>query len=362
MKKKIDEYITQHSLNIKEVRVQQFLGSDIYYEKKDDGWHILLYPRVFDTKLGDIYVLISLAKIKRKETDDTSDLSDQIKSYSKGDELVCNELEGIFQALNLGKALNELLFNEYISLDDLRYFSMYLSNHFVTLTVATQFLVSLAALRNNGGQISIFHDELIKKKRYEMLEVIDIAEDSINKNILLENLLAIFNLLLKGKTDIDGLIKDIEYARDKAFGARNESNLDYHIAISFAGEDRNIASKIASELRTNNIKIFYDEYEKSNLWGKDLYSHLTDVYSKRALYCLMIISKFYKEKQWTNLERKAAQSRAFIENEEYILPLRLANTEIPGLLPTTGYIDFYNSDFSEIINLLKEKVTIKNVR
>ncbi len=49
----------------------------------------------------------------------------------------------------------------------------------------------------------------------------------------------------------------------------------------------------------------------------------------------MFLSRNYAAKLWTNHEREAAQARAFRENEEYILPIRLDDTEIPGILQTT---------------------------
>lgn len=58
------------------------------------------------------------------------------------------------------------------------------------------------------------------------------------------------------------------------------------------------------------------------------------------MYTVVFISKAYEEKLWTNLERKAAQARAFSENTEYLLPAVFdAGVEIPGILKTTGYIN-----------------------
>lgn len=137
---------------------------------------------------------------------------------------------------------------------------------------------------------------------------------------------------------------------------KENKNQDYDLAISFAGEDRAVAEEIASKLTTQGLKVFYDKYEQAVLWGKDLYSHLTEIYTKKAKYCLIIISKDYAEKQWTNLERKAAQARAFSQNKEYILPLKLDDTEIPGINETTGYVDFRKVPIDEIIELLKFKL------
>jgi hypothetical protein len=131
---------------------------------------------------------------------------------------------------------------------------------------------------------------------------------------------------------------------------------DYEIAISFAGEDRLIAEDIAGKLKIDGVRVFYDSYEKATLWGKDLYEHLNDVYKNKAQYCLMIVSQSYRDKQWTNHERKAAQARAFSQNKEYILPLKLDDTEIPGLNETIGYLDYRTSTAEEVVGLLKSKL------
>ena len=131
---------------------------------------------------------------------------------------------------------------------------------------------------------------------------------------------------------------------------------EFDVALSFADEDRHIAFEIAKALKDNGIKVFYDEFEKANLWGKDLYEHLADVYSNKARYCVMIISLNYSKKNWTTHERRNAQARAFKENKEYILPLRLDKTEIPGLPETVGYVDLTNTSITEVVELIKKKL------
>jgi hypothetical protein len=190
------------------------------------------------------------------------------------------------------------------------------------------------------------------------LNVIDILTPLFNNGLYYEKKLQTpYNTLshILGDYHKDLFIKfdDIRGEIDKMI------TTTYDIAISFAGEDREIAKKISDLLKQKNYKVFYDEYEKSNLWGKDLYSYLSEVYSSKAKFCLMIISKNYANKTWTNHERKAAQAKAFNENSEYILPLRLDDTSIPGLLGTIGYIDYNNSSIEEIVDLLIKKLNIK---
>jgi hypothetical protein len=130
----------------------------------------------------------------------------------------------------------------------------------------------------------------------------------------------------------------------------------YDIAISFAGEDRPVAEKLASSLVTKGLNVFYDEYEQANLWAKDLYVHLSKIYKDEAKYCLMLVSEHYAKKQWTNHERRAAQARAFSESREYILPLRLDDAAVDGVLDTVGYLDYRKTTVEKIVETVVEKV------
>lgn len=130
----------------------------------------------------------------------------------------------------------------------------------------------------------------------------------------------------------------------------------YDVALSFAGEDREHARKIADLLRQQGFSVFYDEYEQATLWGRNLYSHLADVYQNRARYCLMFISANYARKLWTKRERESAQARAFRESREYILPLRLDDTALPGIEDTVGYIDLNSTPAEDVVRLLTTKL------
>lgn len=132
--------------------------------------------------------------------------------------------------------------------------------------------------------------------------------------------------------------------------------LDYDVAISFAGEQRSEAEAIAACLRHSGVKVFYDKYEQANLWGKDLYDHLSDVYQKKARFCLMLVSAAYAEKVWTSHERKNAQARALSQKGEYILPVRFDETEIPGLPGTIAYLRFQDHGVEGVCAALLQKL------
>jgi hypothetical protein len=130
----------------------------------------------------------------------------------------------------------------------------------------------------------------------------------------------------------------------------------YDVVLSFAGEDRRYVERVAKKLTLRGIRVFYDRYEQVELWGKDLYVHLSEIYSKTARYCVMFVSNHYVRKLWANHERRSAQERAFQENREYILPVRFDESKVPGLLETIGYLDLKGIEPSELARNIARKV------
>ena len=117
---------------------------------------------------------------------------------------------------------------------------------------------------------------------------------------------------------------------------------------------------VAGSLISKGVRVFYDRFEQVDLWGKNLYEHLADVYAKQARYTVMFISRHYAEKVWTSHERRAAQARAIRESEEYILPVRFDGTEIPGVLDTTAYLDLRILSPEELALAVAKKIGIDN--
>src|SRR3990167_4502591 len=97
---------------------------------------------------------------------------------------------------------------------------------------------------------------------------------------------------------------------------------EYDVALSFAGEQRDYVRKVADILFNSGIKVFYDEFERVNMWGENLYDYLSDIYNKKAKFCVIFVSKEYKEKIWTNHERENAQARALENKGTYIIPVK----------------------------------------
>ncbi len=130
----------------------------------------------------------------------------------------------------------------------------------------------------------------------------------------------------------------------------------YEIVLSFAGEDREYLEKVADILRENDVSLFYDNFEEATLWGKNLTEHLHKVYSSSARYCVMFISKYYADKVWPTHERRSAFEKAIESKEEYILPARFDDTEIPGLHKHIVYIDLRKKTPAQLTRLIMQKL------
>lgn len=113
----------------------------------------------------------------------------------------------------------------------------------------------------------------------------------------------------------------------------------YEVAVSYAREDGAYVSEVVADLRSHKVSLFFDRSEEIELWGKDLYQELAEVYGSRAICCVMFLSRWYAEKVWTNYERRAIQRRALETDWRHILPARLDQAEIPGFPPGISFLD-----------------------
>ncbi len=69
-----------------------------------------------------------------------------------------------------------------------------------------------------------------------------------------------------------------------------------------------------------------------------------------------MLSDHYAKKLWTRHELKQAQARAFREKQEYILPIRLDDTEVPGITETIGYIDLRHDSLETVVSAVFKKL------
>ncbi|MDG6079731.1 TIR domain-containing protein [Erythrobacter litoralis] len=135
-----------------------------------------------------------------------------------------------------------------------------------------------------------------------------------------------------------------------------EDMTKYQVALSFAGEQREYIEAVAEYLKKEGVTVFYDRHSTVDLWGKDGAAAFTDLFSKRAAYVVMFISEDYVSKAWPRQERQAAISRQMQDEDEYILPVRFDQAEVPGLPSTLQYVQAEQFQPSDLAKAIIEKI------
>lgn len=103
---------------------------------------------------------------------------------------------------------------------------------------------------------------------------------------------------------------------------------EYDVAVSFAGEDRATAEKLARLLQARNLTVLFDEYSAATLGGSDFVTHIAEIYRTKARYCVLLLSQHYPLKEWTRAEQAGAQEHALRDANEYIIPVQLDSADV----------------------------------
>ncbi|MCY4114486.1 MAG: TIR domain-containing protein [Chloroflexi bacterium] len=133
---------------------------------------------------------------------------------------------------------------------------------------------------------------------------------------------------------------------------------EYEIALSFAGEQRCYVKQVAQSIQSRGVSVFYDEFEKVELWGKHAAEEFQQVYERRANVVVMFISRHYVDKAWPRHERRSILSRAVQESREFILPVQFDDTEVPGLPGDIFYLRAEEFLPAEIAAMALEKLGV----
>lgn len=113
----------------------------------------------------------------------------------------------------------------------------------------------------------------------------------------------------------------------------------YDFALSFAGEDREIAEMIFSKLSAREVSVFYDKNEQHRILAANVEDYLAPIYKTEATFILCILGNSYPRKIWTKFESDQFKDRF---NENAVIPIRLSNVDVGVFdkIHTVGRIDY----------------------
>jgi hypothetical protein len=143
---------------------------------------------------------------------------------------------------------------------------------------------------------------------------------------------------------------------EKEEGTKETGVREYDAAISYASEDKTIAKELAERMKLKQIRVFFDEFYKADLWGKSLSARFRESFGENTEFVLVLLSKHYAVKNWTDFEFSIARGEAKNRKEEFILPVRLDDTIMVGLRSDVCYLDYRKDGFDGIVEALMEKL------
>ncbi|MGW6935813.1 toll/interleukin-1 receptor domain-containing protein [Lentzea sp. NPDC054927] len=130
---------------------------------------------------------------------------------------------------------------------------------------------------------------------------------------------------------------------------------EFDVALSCAEEDREQALSVLQRLKNLDVEVFYDKEREGEWWGLDLVEYFSEAYTRRARYVLVFTSQHYVDK-WARLQRRITLARALEQHTEYLLPIRIDDTEVPGIPTTIGYLDLRVHTPDVIANAVVQKL------
>lgn len=116
-------------------------------------------------------------------------------------------------------------------------------------------------------------------------------------------------------------------------------NYEFDVALSFAGEQREYVEQLANILESKGLRVFYDKFKQSHMWGENLIEYFEEVYYSKSKFCIMFISSDYLRKMWPVHERRSATARDLEQFGGYILPVIFEEVDVPGLDKYRGHLD-----------------------
>jgi len=139
---------------------------------------------------------------------------------------------------------------------------------------------------------------------------------------------------------------------------RDGPTYEYDVALSCAPEDAVYVAQVAGQLQERGVRIFFefDDHRIAEDWGRDLQVLFDEVFRKRARFAMPFVSTHYARRLWSTLQHRSAQARALFEDDAYVLPVRLDDTELAGLRPTIRCLVARQMTVARLVELFLEKL------
>ena len=102
----------------------------------------------------------------------------------------------------------------------------------------------------------------------------------------------------------------------------------YDIALSFAGENRELAKFLAEQFETLDVPVFYDELYEANFLGKALTKQFVKIFKEESRFILCLLDKNHADRVWPTFERECFLPRV---EDGSVIPVFIDDTIFVGI-------------------------------
>lgn len=133
----------------------------------------------------------------------------------------------------------------------------------------------------------------------------------------------------------------------------------YDFALSFAGEDRELAEGMFKTLIDHELEVFYDINEQHRILAEDVEEYLAPIYASEAQFVICILGPAYPKKVWTKFESAQFKDR-FKAGEVIPVVLSTAPLGVFDSAAAVGHLSWdvakdFNAQLKTICNVLIRK-------
>jgi hypothetical protein len=134
-------------------------------------------------------------------------------------------------------------------------------------------------------------------------------------------------------------IKHLDWERLRSdCGFRDiEKDREWDVAVSFAGENRELAAHIANELEFLDVHVFFDSFYEGNYLGQAWGSKFKSIFGEQSDLVVCILDENHLRKIWPTFERDCFTPRV---SSGEVIPIFLDDSVFPGIPSDIVRIDF----------------------
>jgi hypothetical protein len=149
---------------------------------------------------------------------------------------------------------------------------------------------------------------------------------------------------------------DWERLRQECGFRHTDKDYEFDIAISFAGENRDLARLVAEQLRVMDCSVFFDEYYEANYLGGTWRKYFDEIFRSKSRYVVCLLDRHHAEKIWPTFERECFVTRV---TEGAVIPIYLDETAFPGIPADIIGIKFSIDESKDVPDQVTDEITFK---